>query len=343
MLKRVPYSSQLAQIGNSDVWDGKMVWSDGRVAYGWNYPAQKMTHSAKNFSGLNVGYVLGNKYYLARGFNGHFKLVGPFTSNFPSQLGRTFAYPWLAYGAGCDRFSSGSDGVMTDGVNSYNWEGTLVYMDKNGGLLSYKDWNLLQYSINAQGQVSMVATDLSQFVTTDSLGSEFMNFYDRWRLNDTLFSGRYTVHKNEKTDFARRMFQLATAQGAYISIWNSPTSHTDYYCSSGNVIQQNYPQTRDIGDGVTLRLSDLAVIYRDKDDVQHVVTGDVLKLYCDWDVTYGEYSFIAGAHALWHRNDLYIISQSKNLLFYNGTAQVTNYGIPDCYEATWFDKKWRGY
>ncbi len=40
MLKRVPYNSRLISIGNVNHYEGQPVYSDGRVAYGWQYASQ---------------------------------------------------------------------------------------------------------------------------------------------------------------------------------------------------------------------------------------------------------------------------------------------------------------
>ena len=53
MLKQVPYNNKLIPIGNAPVYEGKPVYTDGQVAYGWLYTPQRQNGGAvRDFSGF---------------------------------------------------------------------------------------------------------------------------------------------------------------------------------------------------------------------------------------------------------------------------------------------------
>lgn len=55
MLKLIPYTKQLVSIGNQNHYDGQLVWSDGKVAYGWDYAPQHSTQPVPDSGGLYCG------------------------------------------------------------------------------------------------------------------------------------------------------------------------------------------------------------------------------------------------------------------------------------------------
>ena len=55
MLRRIPYSSNLISVGNTYHPENSPVWSDGKIAYGWNYTGGTNVFKGDGISGFWVG------------------------------------------------------------------------------------------------------------------------------------------------------------------------------------------------------------------------------------------------------------------------------------------------
>lgn len=146
MLKLIPYTEQLISIGNQRHYEGQLVWSDGKVAYGWDYaPQQKKQEVSNAPAGFWVGeqgtvtagiswYKLANKaLQLSNKISGGSKLN---LQCYPcyAQVRDTGGYP-PEYGA-----------IYTPN-GAYTYNGAIVAMDSDGSLLTYDDYTLNFYSV----------------------------------------------------------------------------------------------------------------------------------------------------------------------------------------------------
>lgn len=146
MLKLIPYTKQLISIGNQNHYEGQLVWSDGKVAYGWDYAPQQQKQTVnKAPAGFWVGeqgtisagiswYKLANKaLQLSNKISGGSKLN---LQCYPcyAQVRDTGGYP-PEYGA-----------IYTPN-GAYTYNGAIVAMDSDGSLLTYDDYTLNFYGV----------------------------------------------------------------------------------------------------------------------------------------------------------------------------------------------------
>lgn len=218
MIKKVPYNSNLISIGNSPHYDGQLVYSDGRVAYGWQYNVQqynpKYIQRQKLLGGIftntwtNVTHT--GDYY--RDGNKSLLLTDNLTwtnqcdiSGFEEYLYGTmyyYCYPWLAdYNAK----------RMFTHDKSYNYAGHFILaMDGNGNMLTFEsEWDdtLGGYSsklhnYNADGVD--VVTDLNEYD---------YEYCDYFMLN----INNYYNPRSFDSMSIWPPFQLSTVDGAYLT------------------------------------------------------------------------------------------------------------------------------
>lgn len=338
MIKRIPYSNNLINIGNACHTAGNPVWSDGRVAYGWNYVPEAKRRVPVNYGGLWVGQEVNNTYRLAHGLVLGNQIVG----RFPANVDRGYCYPWIAYGDGLSDVTAGYDGgTMTNGTISYNFEGSVVAMDAQGGLLTYKNFELIAYSLDNQGNVTVTRTDLSVLSQTTAIYIPYEDLF-----------GNYvdSLPQNMRSSNARRVFQLATTSGAWIKVRGIV-----YYCASGNVVAQAMPSIWRIGAGtsnnydytVDLRLADMALVinYIGTQQTQEIIQNDPLGLLSVTGLTYAPACQHAYINNIRDNNgivcDKYIIGQIRGFLWYNA-QQTSNrqWDLIECFSAAWLNRRW---
>lgn len=163
MIKRVPYSDNLIPIGNAPVYAGKPVYSDGRVAYGWNYVPQAVPPSAApSMAGLFINKKRNSNLY---------KLV---TSGL--QTGRWIRGKNLSWDCYClpVRFDEILQKKVFLNGNTYDYTGTVIAVDNTGRLVTH-DGPLLRF---------YAADGTFASVSIGSVGSPYPCF--------NRFSGNYT-------------------------------------------------------------------------------------------------------------------------------------------------------
>lgn len=258
MLKRVPYNSNLISIGNAPTYDGKPVYSDGRVAYGWNYSPQVQNPPAANYSGLWIGkYNTVNErgYELVRrGLDTGRPMIGQNVAAYEYSL------PWLR------QYFNGLTVQNIDGQRGYDigqYE-DIVAFGNDGRLLTFNGLDKKLYQYTAAGQKTV--TDLSRI---DFCKDAFNQNSAQW----SLIPG---------------VLQLATPDGCYITAKlkkqagdTAEPVFKQYFAGGGTLVERSYPAEFFI-DGyngqngapvVKIRLADMALTIGDV-----TYTGDVLGL-----------------------------------------------------------------
>lgn len=250
MLKRIPYNSNLISIGNANHYAGQSVYSDGRVAYGWNYmqqynpkymPRQKLlggifTNTWTNPTHTGEYYRDGNKMLLLDD-NLTWSVTGD-AQGFEEYFYGTmyyYCYPWLAdYNAK----------RMFTHDKSYNYVGHYILaMDTNGNMLTFEsEWdstlggyNSNLHNYNADGDD--VVTNLTAY------DDDYIDWFN------------LTINNYYSYGFFSNMdvwlpFQLSSVNGTYLTKavpqGNLPTHvgfdwwHDSYHDPDSNVSVNDY-------------------------------------------------------------------------------------------------------
>lgn len=195
MIKKVPYSDNLIQIGNAPVYPGKPVYSDGRVAYGWVYNSSVGQANAIEKGGLWTNTELSTGYYNYRMLNTDGTWGSKYVGN-PDIYNKAYAYPWMAEVGNKDYTGL----INKSRTQSYTYNGHIVTMDGQGNLLSYYDNGTNQYLLAYESDGSYTATNVSQFFTSTDL----------WQL---------TLQDNEINHILtyQGSWQMPTVTGAYVT------------------------------------------------------------------------------------------------------------------------------
>lgn len=218
MIKKVPYNSNLISIGNAPHYEGQYVYSDGRVAYGWQYMNQYIpptyikresalggifTNTWTNPTHTGEYYRDGNKMLLladdltwsvtgdAQGFEEYFYGTMYY-----------YCYPWLAdYNAK----------RMFTHDKSYNYVGHYILaMDTNGNMLTFEsEWDdtLGGYS----SKLHNYNADGDDVVT--NLNAYDYDYCDYFLLN----INNYYNPRSFDSMSIWPPFQLSTVNGAYLT------------------------------------------------------------------------------------------------------------------------------
>ena len=263
VLKKIPYNNNLnlSVIGNSNVYDGKPVYTDGNVVYGWNYTPRRPVVSSVNYKGLWVGEY-GN-YDTGTLGEGAYKLVQRGIELGNVLRGRNiraieYCLPWVGNGI--------AYGIQTiDGQQGYSY-GQYEYIiafAPDGRLLTYNILTDKLYQYTATG--ARVETDLNQI---DKCKDRFNQNSQEWGAIPGIM-------------------QLATPDGCYIyaklkqQAGQPAPVYKEYFAGNGALIERSYPQEFFI-DGyngqngqpvVKIRLADMALTIGAK-----TYTGDPLGL-----------------------------------------------------------------
>lgn len=262
MLKKVPYNSGLISIGNAAVYDGKPVYTDGRVAYGWHYTPQQKASEMNDYKGLWVGEY-GN-YDTGTLGEGAYKLVQRGIELGNVLRGRNirandYCLPWVG------KYGYVSDLQTIDGQQGYSYGQyeRIIAFTPDGRLLTYSTLPYKLYQYTEAG--AKTETDLSQI---DKCKDRFNQNSQEWGVIPGIM-------------------QLATPDGCYIYAklkqqQGQPAPvYKEYFAGNGALIERSYPQEFFIDgyngqDGqpvVKIRLADMALTIGAK-----TYTGDPLGL-----------------------------------------------------------------
>ena len=196
MIKKTLFNNNLIPIGNANFYNGKPVYSDGKVAYGWNYVGQFPTFARKPAGG---GFWVGEESFVTDSYE--YRLAGK--NLLLEQSVKSFkhgsfqCYPCYA----TDKLATVQQGSLFKKSGGFSYYGTILAMSENGKLLTYDSWNLRFY--NENGKYSRL--DLSPL--RYGLGIQCI---DGFKNSGTV------EHVIAENDSYRKAFQLATVDGAYI-------------------------------------------------------------------------------------------------------------------------------
>lgn len=218
MIKKIPFNSNLISIGNSPHYDGQLVYSDGRVVYGWQYNVQQCNKSGllpnKFIPGIftntwtNVTHT--GEYY--REGNKSLLLTDNLTwtnncdiSGFEEYLFGTlnyYCYPWV-----CDY----TNHRMYTANKSYNYAGHYVLaMDTNGNMLTFEsEWDSTLGGYNSK--LHNYNADGDDVVT--NLNAYDYSYCDYFLLN---INNYYNTGSFSPMDVGLP-FQLSTVNGTYLT------------------------------------------------------------------------------------------------------------------------------
>lgn len=260
MLKKVGYHNGLIPIGNANVYQGKPVWTDGRVAYGWHYNIQNAIQAEnRKTAGLwvaaenNRGHV--ETYWCLMDENLNFKNVpirGLPTPN--DNVYNYYCYPWV-----CCTWEDWSDSecpwhgeMIYSNTNHYEFKGQIVQMDNDGKVLTYYDVydrTLREYTqywlCQYENDGSVTKTDLKP------LHDKYGGFCDWYRIS----------HDGE--NHPGFIFTALNTNGAYVTVHDEndqdhPYKH--FYASNGTCTEQPFPTHIDLSSKAKLILPSLDLI-----------------------------------------------------------------------------------
>lgn len=134
MIKKVPFSSNLLQIGNAHFSQNELVWSDGNVVYGRIRAPQSFVPVANgNMSGFWVDEQDVSSYKLCTKDLKDTKNI--ISSN--NTLEVAYAYP--CYAIEYPVQTGANSGYVSDSTKYYKTTGGLIYLDNVGNSIYYDD------------------------------------------------------------------------------------------------------------------------------------------------------------------------------------------------------------
>ena len=210
MIKRTTYSGQLIPIGNANHYDGQQVYTDGKVVYGWTYPAGQRTNTIKaTEEGVWVGEENGITYRLARK---DLELGGKTASG---QHGDAQAYQ--AYAS--IELTGGylpEYGQVISASGSYLYTGAIIALDSVGRLLTYDGYSLSYYT---PGQQERDQQGHPLAICHAMITTETQTLY-----NDMAYTAKYTDQGTEVVlVYDKDMVLVARLEGDML------TYHADWY------------------------------------------------------------------------------------------------------------------
>lgn len=140
MIRLIPYTKQLIPIGNAHHYEGQLVWSDGNVAYGWEYaPQPTQSPVASTPDGFWVGEEDVGKYKLAK------KNLHLGSNVVSREHGDLQCYPCYV-----DVQDTGGNlpeyGVLYSPNGIYLYNGAVISLDASGNVLTYENYLLRFYT-----------------------------------------------------------------------------------------------------------------------------------------------------------------------------------------------------
>lgn len=314
MIKKVPYNSNLISIGNSPHYDGQLVYSDGRVAYGWQYNVQQPTVGINRATaGLwvhaehSVDY--GNSFYCLMDKNLNFEnvpirgLPAPYENVY-----NYYCYPWAICTWNDLSEDPPQQGEMIyDSTNHYHFIGYLIKAEPGKVLTYYDEYDdmLGQYthywlcSYDEDG--SVIKTDLKP------LHDQYDGFYD-W----------YEIYAGEPDPGIGTTITALNTQGGYVTVKTEDPDepYIHFYASNGVCTEQPFPTQMILSNKAKILLPSLDLIVNGV-----TYTNDYLQLLGGSSSYWWNSAKVNGVHAY----DDIVISQFSNdpygdgYMFKNGT------------------------
>lgn len=258
MLRKIPFNSNLISIGNSPHYNGQLVYSDGHVAYGWQYNIQQPTTGINRATaGLwvaaesNIGH--GDSYWCLMDENLNFENVPLRGLPEPHEnVYNYYCYPWV-----CCFWEVFDDPALYRGemiysdTNHYEFKGRIVKMNSKGKILTYYDEydsTLGEYthiwlcSYNSDG--SVVKTDLK------SIYNQYDGFRDWYRISA---SGE---------DYRGTTITALDTNGGYVTVKteNQDEPYIHFYCANGRCTEASFPAQMVLSNKAKLLLPSLDLI-----------------------------------------------------------------------------------
>ena len=303
MLRKIPFNSNLISIGNSPHYNGQLVYSDGRVAYGWQYNVQQPTVGINRATaGLWIGAEripdYGDDYYVLMNENLQFDSVAirgidPF-NNYYSY----YCYPWVCNTWFDTTYYVTAGEMILDNEHHYEFLGEIVRMDNNGNILTYysdfdsepQHYWLCSYANDG----SVTKTDLKPISDT------YNGLRDWYRIS----AGEGYEHISTTT------LTSLNCDGAYVTVEtedpDEPFIH--FYCANGTCVESPFPTHITLSANATLSLPSLNLVVDGT-----IYNNDPLKIL---DAKYTTFltTNVNGVHA--YKN--IIISQFSDTTYENG-------------------------
>lgn len=145
MIKRTPYTSDLIPIGNENMYEGKPVYTDGRIAYGWTHTGQYKPRVITDFGGFWVGEETAKTQ-----FNGVYKLAVQDLSLSKQPIGSRLHGQWQCYPCYAEFSDILHKGILYSATGAYEYTGAIVAMSANGKIVTYNDYKLTWYNPGSQ-------------------------------------------------------------------------------------------------------------------------------------------------------------------------------------------------
>lgn len=233
MLRKIPFNSNLISIGNSPHYDGQLVYSDGRVAYGWQYNMQQPTIGINRATAGLWVYAeripsTGNSYYVLMDENLNFSDV-PIRGIDPLNFSY-FCYPWV-----CNVWYDSTDynehGIMIlDAEHHYEFIGDIVTMNNNGEVLTIWNDNFQHYWL------TQYANDGSIVSRTDTKALFNYDIVDYFSITAGYSPTIYSL-------LDPAIYACATVNGGYVTA--KDPQHTGqylhFYCGGGLCVETSLP------------------------------------------------------------------------------------------------------
>lgn len=146
MVKLIPYTKQLISVGNQRHYEGQLVWSDGRVAYGWDYAPQQKKQEVSN---APAGFWVGEQGHVTAGHN-WYKLANKALqlTGYVASVGKMNLQCYPCYAQVFDTGGYPPEyGALYTPTGVYTYNGAIVAMSADGSLLTYDDYNLYFYDV----------------------------------------------------------------------------------------------------------------------------------------------------------------------------------------------------
>lgn len=257
MIKKVPYTSNLISIGNSPHYDGQLVYSDGRVAYGWQYNVQQPTLGInRSTAGLWVCAEhlvdYGSSFWCLMDENLNFENVPLRGLPDPSyNFYGGYCYPWV-YTTWFDNTDYNTHGIMIlDAEHHYEFIGDIVRMDNNGNILTYYSdydstpWHKWLCSYANDGSVTK--TDLEPLLDT------YNGPRDWYRIS--------AGESGSEHAWALALTSL-NCDGAYVTVetQNPDEPFIHFYCANGTCTESAFPTHIDLSANAKLMLPSLDLV-----------------------------------------------------------------------------------
>lgn len=305
MIKKTPFTSNLISIGNSPHYNGQLVYSDGRVAYGWQYNVQQPTTGINRATaGLwvraehKVDY--GNTFYCLMDENLNFENVPLRGMPEPSyNVYNYYCYPWAC----CtwidwndDKCPYHGEMIYSD-TNHYAFKGEIVRMGPGEILTYYEeyDYTAREYThiwlCSYSNDGSVVKTDLKYI-------------YDQYEG----FRNWYKISYDGEDHLGTTITALNTT-GGYVTVKTTDPDepYIHFYCANGTCIESPFPTQMILSDKAKLLLPSLDLIVNGT-----TYRNDYLKLLDGNGPTYA--ATVNGVHAY---KDI-VISQFSNAPYGSG-------------------------